>query len=173
MAKFFADSPLEEAGFEPSVPLHDRGRIVGLHPLFVGSAAYAALKDDLEARGLAYLNTDLPTATLYPDGSSMFLTTSHEENVAAQIGSIQRRAAIAKFVWPIPDRGLAKRLHRVTAPTLLLWGDRDRVNPVVYGETWRRQIKGAALSVLAGGHMLLHEAPEPSATAILAFLDGP
>ena len=101
------------------------------------------------------------------------LPESDEENVAAQIGSIQRRAAIAKFVWPIPDRGLAKRLHRVTAPTLLLWGDRDRVNPVVYGETWRRQIKGAALSVLAGGHMLLHEAPEPSATTIVAFLDGP
>ena len=51
------------------------------HPLFVGSAAYAALGDDLRARGLEYLNTELPTATLYPDGESVFLTTSHEENV--------------------------------------------------------------------------------------------
>ena len=53
------------------------------HPLFTGSAAYAELQDDLEARGLEYLNTDLPTATLFPDGESAFLTTSHEENVAA------------------------------------------------------------------------------------------
>src|SRR3954467_15743858 len=53
------------------------------HPLFTGSAAYAELKDDLEARGLEYLNTDLPTATLFPDGESAFLTTSHEQNVAA------------------------------------------------------------------------------------------
>jgi phytoene dehydrogenase-like protein len=53
------------------------------HPLFTGSAAYAELKDDIEARGLEYLNTELPTATLYPDGESVFLTTSHEENVAA------------------------------------------------------------------------------------------
>jgi phytoene dehydrogenase-like protein len=53
------------------------------HPLFMGSAAYAALKDDLEARGLEYLNTELPTATLFPDGTSAFLTTSHEANVAA------------------------------------------------------------------------------------------
>jgi phytoene dehydrogenase-like protein len=53
------------------------------HPLFVGSAAYAELKDDLAARGLEYLNTELPTATLFPDGESRFLTTSHEENVAA------------------------------------------------------------------------------------------
>ena len=33
--------------------------------------------------------------------------------------------ATGKFVWPIPDKGLARRLHRVTAPTLLVWGDRD------------------------------------------------
>jgi phytoene dehydrogenase-like protein len=53
------------------------------HPLFTGSAAYAQLKDDLEARGLEYLNTELPTGTLFPDGSSSFLTTSHQENVDA------------------------------------------------------------------------------------------
>jgi phytoene dehydrogenase-like protein len=53
------------------------------HPLFVGSAAYAELKDDLHARGLEYLNTGLPTASVFPDGSSAFLTTSHETNVAA------------------------------------------------------------------------------------------
>lgn len=53
------------------------------HPLFTGSAAYAELKTDLDTRGLEYLNTDLPTATLSPDGESVFLTTSHEENVAA------------------------------------------------------------------------------------------
>src|SRR5437762_2511051 len=53
------------------------------HPLFAGSAAYAQLKDDLHARGLEYLNTELPTATLFPDGESLFLTTSHEQNVAA------------------------------------------------------------------------------------------
>ncbi len=51
------------------------------HPLFTGSAAYAQLKDDLDARGVEYLNTDLPTATLYPDGASAFLTTSHAANV--------------------------------------------------------------------------------------------
>jgi phytoene dehydrogenase-like protein len=61
------------------------------HPLFTGSAAYAELKDDLEVRGLEYLNTDLPTATLFPDGESVFLTTSHEANVAA-LGSGWERA---------------------------------------------------------------------------------
>ena len=53
------------------------------HPLFTGSEAYVLLRDELEARGVEYLNTDLPTATLFPDGQSRFLTTSHHENVAS------------------------------------------------------------------------------------------
>jgi phytoene dehydrogenase-like protein len=51
------------------------------HPLFVGSPAYAELADDLSARGLEYVNTETPTASLFPDGSSAFLGTSHEANV--------------------------------------------------------------------------------------------
>ncbi len=52
------------------------------HPLFTGSAAYAELREELERRGVEYLNTELATATLYPDGETRFLTTSHEQNVA-------------------------------------------------------------------------------------------
>ncbi len=92
------------------------------------------------------------------------------ENVAAQIESIARRAAIAKFVWPIPDKGITKRLHRVQAPTLVLWGDGDRANPVVYAEAWQRRIKSAALQVLPGGHMLIHESPETAARVVEEFL---
>ena len=52
------------------------------HPLFTGSAAYAELQGDLERHGLEYLNTELPTGSAFPDGSSAFLTTSLEDNVA-------------------------------------------------------------------------------------------
>jgi phytoene dehydrogenase-like protein len=52
------------------------------HPLFQGSAAYAELADDLHARGLEYVNTELPTGTAFPDGAAMFLGTSLEANVA-------------------------------------------------------------------------------------------
>jgi phytoene dehydrogenase-like protein len=51
------------------------------HPLFLGSAAYAELGEELGVRGVEYLNAELPTASLFPDGSSAFLTTSHEANV--------------------------------------------------------------------------------------------
>jgi phytoene dehydrogenase-like protein len=52
------------------------------HPLFVGSAAYAELGDELHGRGLEYVNSDLPSATAFPDGSAIFLQTSVEANVA-------------------------------------------------------------------------------------------
>ena len=51
------------------------------HPLWTGSPAYAELKGELDRRGLEYLNTDLPTGSAFPDGSSAFLTTSLEDNV--------------------------------------------------------------------------------------------
>ena len=95
---------------------------------------------------------------------------SEEEKVAAQIERIQRLAAMGKFVWPLPDKGLKKRLHRVTAPTLLLWGVADRVNPIAYGEEFVRRIKGSQLRLLPGGHMLPYESPETTARAILDFL---
>jgi phytoene dehydrogenase-like protein len=50
------------------------------HPLWVGGPAHAELGEELARHGLEYLNTDLPTATLYPDGESAFLLRTADEN---------------------------------------------------------------------------------------------
>lgn len=50
------------------------------HPLFAGSEAYRLLRADLQSRGLEYLNTEYPTAALFPDGSACFLSTSPAAN---------------------------------------------------------------------------------------------
>src|SRR4051794_16685055 len=55
------------------------------HPLWVGGAAHAQLGDDLAARGLEYLNTDLPTATAFPDGAAAFLLRTADGN-AQELG---------------------------------------------------------------------------------------
>jgi phytoene dehydrogenase-like protein len=68
-------SDLTEPGFTHEV-------LASWHPLFTGSAAYAELKPELDARGLEYLNTELPTGAAFPDGSAAFLTTSLEDNIA-------------------------------------------------------------------------------------------
>src|SRR5947209_7722706 len=133
-------------------------------------------RDDAPSEDLLILpHEDLP-AVLFRDPASAVargwatLPAGEEQNIAAQIESIQRRAAMAKFVWPIPDRGLKKRLHRITAPTLVLWGEADRANPLVYAEEWQRRVKGAALSLLPGGHMVLHEVPDAAAAVVAEFL---
>jgi phytoene dehydrogenase-like protein len=50
------------------------------HPLWVGGAAHAELGSELESHGLEYLNTELPTGTLFPDGESAFLLRTADAN---------------------------------------------------------------------------------------------
>jgi pimeloyl-ACP methyl ester carboxylesterase len=97
------------------------------------------------------------------------LTAGAAENAAAEAEQIQQLAVMGKFVWPIPDKGLRKRLHRITASCDLVWGEGDRVNPVAYAEEFRRLIPGAAVHRVAGAHMLHLEQPE--AIAALAGRD--
>src|SRR5688500_18600409 len=52
------------------------------HPLWTGSPAYAELKPELDRLGVEYLNTDLPTGSAFPDGSSVFLSTDGAANTA-------------------------------------------------------------------------------------------
>jgi phytoene dehydrogenase-like protein len=66
------------------------------HPLWVGGAAHAELGDELAQRGLEYLNTDLPTATLTPEGQATFLLRSTEANVA-ELGE-EWRGAVESFL---------------------------------------------------------------------------
>ena len=70
------------------------------HPLWVGGAAHAELGGELGARGLEYLNTDFPTATVFPDGEATFLLRSTDAN-AAELGE-EWRGAVESF-FPTAD----------------------------------------------------------------------
>ena len=50
------------------------------HPLWVGGPVHPQLETDLARHGLEYVNTDLPTATAFPDGDSGFLLRTAEGN---------------------------------------------------------------------------------------------
>ena len=91
-----------------------------------------------------------------------------------QVASLRANIAAANIVWPLGETGLRKRLPRIVAPTLLLWGDGDRVVPASYaklfagamvGKTKIRKIKGA-------GHMAEFDQPKAVAKAVLEFLAG-
>ncbi len=96
-----------------------------------------------------------------------------EDEVEWQIGLVRSMEAAARLLWPTGDRGLAKRLHRIVAPTLLLWGAEDRIVPGSYAKRFADGIAGPTTirSIPGAGHRADLDAPEATADAILAFGD--
>jgi len=67
--------------------------------------------------------------------------------------------------------GLVGRLDRVAAPTLVLWGERDRIVPVGLGRVLATEIpRSAFLTVQDAGHSVQEEAPDEVNRLVLKFL---
>ena len=91
-----------------------------------------------------------------PEWLKGFLVTN-----ARQLGMAGR------ILFPIPDRGLATRLYRVKAKTILIWGDSDRLIVPAYAHAFKKAIPGAELVVIPeAGHMVTMEKPEQVVSAI-------
>jgi pimeloyl-ACP methyl ester carboxylesterase len=77
--------------------------------------------------------------------------------------------AAASLVWPLGDRGQRGRLHRITCPALILWGDLDELLPVAGSAAWAAH--GLPVEVVSGaGHLLEWDQPELVAAHLQAFL---
>ena len=115
--------------------------------------------------------------TLYHDPESPTAQAASmppEENeafIASMLERAKSLATAAKYLWPIPNRVLSKRLHRIAAPTLLIWGESDKLVPPQYGKDFQAGIKGARLELIKdAGHLPQVEQPEQTAETVLAFL---
>ena len=63
---------------------------------------------------------------------------------------------------------------RVRAPTLLVWGDEDRLIPMSHGKRLARAIAGARLEIVpASGHMPFIERPDEFLRVVRPFLAAP
>ena len=77
----------------------------------------------------------------------------------------------SKFMWPIPDRGLARRLRYVAAPTLVIHGESDRLVPPVYENAWIAGLPNVkTLRIADAGHMPMVEAEDAFINAVNDFL---
>jgi pimeloyl-ACP methyl ester carboxylesterase len=93
--------------------------------------------------------------------------------VQARVRLTWAMGATGKFIWPIPDKGLKRRIHRVTAPTLLVWGKEDRLVPPVYADEFTRRLPGARVQTVGdAGHAPHLEQPESVARLVREFV-GP
>jgi pimeloyl-ACP methyl ester carboxylesterase len=146
------------------------GKLVVLDPI-------GLWRDDAPvANWIAAPPQELPGMLFYdPEGEAaqaMFaMPEDPEAAVKAQAALVWAIGCTGKFVWPIPDKGLASRLHRVDVPTLVVWGREDRLNPVVYAEEFGRRIKGSRVEVIGEcGHVPQAEQPEATYDLVSQFL---
>jgi pimeloyl-ACP methyl ester carboxylesterase len=79
-----------------------------------------------------------------------------------------------KFIWPIPDKGLKKRIHRIAdTPTLLVWGESDRLVPRVYADEFARRLRHTRTEIVKdAGHAPHLEQPAETARVVKAFCDA-
>jgi pimeloyl-ACP methyl ester carboxylesterase len=93
------------------------------------------------------------------------------ERVAAVVGRTWSEACTGKFVWPIPDKGLKKRIHRIAAPTLVLWGEADGVIGAAYAREFADRIAGARVALVErAGHLPHLERPDEVVKLVTGFL---
>jgi pimeloyl-ACP methyl ester carboxylesterase len=87
--------------------------------------------------------------------------------VAKNRATVQRIAYRPRYHNP----SLAKWLHRITVPTLLIWGDKDGLVPVRFGEAYRALIPGSRLVVLENaGHAPFDEQKDDFLAAFSDFV---
>ena len=96
-----------------------------------------------------------------------------EDPIEAEVLLLRAHEAAARLLWPLSDTGLVKRLPRIRAPVMLVWGEADRVVPFGYARRYAAALGGEARieRVPGAGHLAELDAPDEVARRVLAFLD--
>lgn len=89
--------------------------------------------------------------------------------------ALKNRTTMAKLSWQprSHDPNLRKWLHRIDVPTLLVWGDTDRLFPREHALAYQEAVAGAKLVVIPKcGHVPQIEQPDAFVAALEGFIDG-
>ena len=85
------------------------------------------------------------------------------------------REMTARLTWKpwMFNRQLPHLISEVETPTLLLWGENDRVTPIGVAEVYDDSLPNSTLQVVDGaGHLVELENPQAAADAIHSFISG-
>jgi pimeloyl-ACP methyl ester carboxylesterase len=105
--------------------------------------------------------------------AQMFTTipTDPQQLAEMYVERTKRLTQASRFLWPIPDRGLKKRAWRIAAPTLVVWGESDRLIPPVYAGEFTSRIHNArTITIKEAGHMVMYEQPQAYVKTVADFL---
>ncbi len=130
-------------------------------------------RDDTPIADLAAIPPEALPGLLLADPESPLaaLLAPPADDPQALFEAAVRMASILHFIWPIPDKGLRRRIHRVAAPTQLVWGERDALVPPVYAEEFAGLLRRSQTVLIPdAGHLPQLEQPQSVAEAVLDFL---
>jgi pimeloyl-ACP methyl ester carboxylesterase len=92
------------------------------------------------------------------------------EQVETLIAMARGARTAAKFLFPIPENGLERRLWRIQAPTLIVWGSHDRFVKPSYADLFAAQIRNAeVVTIQNAGHLIGLEQPQALAEAVVRW----
>jgi len=134
-------------------------------------------RDDRPVKNWMIMPEDQLRPALFaePDGKAarrfFELPDESDARVEVQASLIWSQACTGKFVWPIPDRGLKKRIHRIAAPTLIIWGTGDGIVSPDYAQDFAQRIANARIELIGdAGHLPHLEHPNRAAQLVSRFL---
>jgi pimeloyl-ACP methyl ester carboxylesterase len=89
------------------------------------------------------------------------------------IEQVRASEAAARAFWPLGNTRLEKRLSLIDAPTLLIWGEKDRIMPRGYADRFAVAIAGRTeiKTIPDAGHLAELDQPDDVAAAILRWTD--
>lgn len=123
---------------------------------------------------LRYVTTvRLMNRILYYDHNKQPNEIIHEFH--RMISQTEKRKSWFQCVWnaSIPESNFAENLTAIRIPTLILWGQNDRVIPTRYAYEFQQLIKGSTLIIFQEcGHALPLERPKEMCEAIEKFLSS-
>ncbi|MFI5266436.1 MAG: alpha/beta fold hydrolase [Chloroflexota bacterium] len=86
---------------------------------------------------------------------------------------LKNQTTLALLAWDpyLHDPKLHRRLHRISAPTLIVWGEQDRLIPLAHGRAYAEAIPGARLEVIPNcGHIPHQEQTDDFTRIVRHFL---
>lgn len=116
-------------------------------------------------------------ATLYHDPPAAPLTASPDAppDLDAVIAAYREATSLARFSWVpyLSDPKLERRLHRISAPALVVAPSDDRLIPVEHARRYAARIPGARYAEVPDcGHAMYFERPAEFAAEVTAFLSA-
>jgi pimeloyl-ACP methyl ester carboxylesterase len=112
--------------------------------------------------------------TLYHDPAIAAASAPAAPDLDFVLAQYRDLTALARFGWApfLSNPKLERRLHRVTAPTLVVVPSDDRLIPVAHGRRYAERIPGARFAEIGDcGHAMHFERPAEFAGITAAFLN--